>query len=324
MSEKKTTIEPSDEKEITQHDLLRLLKQAGRTDVTRRQLTQWRSDNLLPPLRHITQLGSNRAMYVWPVAVIEQAKAIDDLKVQGYKRAQIAIALWLDGYVVPVDMIVQYWLRPVDDLLQGFTNGAHDPDDIQDHISTILVQYATPSWRFSPKPDPVIRGVGIEAWQEFMEFLFDLLAVPSFEPDDTLVERMLSMLQKLNTVVQTEGDPEETLDWILVLRDVFTLPHYWETLRTATDEEWIEARKDYRQFCVLLRQIAALFPRRNAQMTFEIRRATFLKWGFLLPPLLLAVRHAGYGTWIEDKLAFLNDFLDVFTDPEIGEILARL
>ncbi len=50
----------------------------------------------------------------------------------------------------------------------------------------------------------------------------------------------------------------------------------------------------------------------------------FLNGGSMLPPLLLAVRHAGYGDRVDDALASLNDFLEVLTDPRVRKILDKM
>lgn len=112
-----------------------------------------------------------------------------------------------------------------------------------------------------------------------MEFLLDMLAVPTYEPDETSYESLLRILQRLNSVAQTNVDPEETLSWILSLQEVFTLPLYRDTLINATVEEWTQARDDYLMLCHLLQQLAALSPRRNARLTAEIRQAVFLNLG---------------------------------------------
>jgi len=156
-----------------------------------------------------------------------------------------------------------------------------------------------------------------------MEFLLDMLAVPTYEPDETSYESLLRTFQRLNSIAQTNADPEETLSWILSLREVFTLPQYRDTLINATVEEWTQARDDYLMLCHLLQQLVAPFPRRNTRLTSEIRQTLFLNWGSMLPPLLLAVRYAGYGDWIDEALVSLNDFLNVFTDPDIRTLFAN-
>jgi hypothetical protein len=310
--------------EITQDELLTILKQSARPNFTKRRLTQLTSKGLLPQLRRTSRAGSNKPVYVWKREVIEQAMDLYDLIEQGIARDRLLLALWLGGYDVPFEPVLQHWIRPVDTLLHNLTGGEQDPEDALDHISSSLVQYVDPKWRFSPRPDEVIRAVGIDAWRGLMEFLLDVLAVPAYEPDDTSSEGVQGTLQRINEIAQANVDPEETLSWALSLREIFTLPRYRDALMNATVEEWTQARDDYLTLCYLLHQLAALFPRRNALLTEEMRLSLFLNWGSMLPPLLLVVRHAEYGDRIDEVLVGLNDFLDVLTDPNIRKILAKM
>jgi hypothetical protein len=138
-----------------------------------------------------------------------------------------------------------------------------------------------------------------------MEFFLDVLAVPAYEPDEISFEGVGGALQRINKIAQANVDPEETLSWVLSLREIFTLPRYRDALINATVEEWSQARNDYLTLCQFLHQVAALFPRRNALVTAEMHQALYLKVGFMLPPLLLAVRYAGYGDHIDGTLANL-------------------
>lgn len=309
---------------ITRDELLAILEESNRPNFTRRQLTQLTSEGLLPRPRRTARAGSNSPEYRWGQEVIEQAKYLYDLLERREARPRIFLALWLVGYDVPFAPILQRWIQPIDVLLHNLTGGEQDPDDALDHISTGLVQLVEPKWKFSPRPDEVIHGVGTDAWRELMEFFLDMLAVPAYEPDEASYESLLRTLQKINSRAQSEADPEETLSWALSLREVFTLPRYRETLINATFEEWAQARDDYLALCQLLHQLAALFPRRSARLTGEMRQALFLHGGSMLPPLLLAVRHAEHGDWIDEAAVGLKGFLDVFTDPDIRERLAQM
>jgi hypothetical protein len=173
---------------ITQDELLAILEQAARPHFTKRRLTQLTSERLIPPLRRISRAGSNSPVYVWEQVVIEQAKYLYDLVEQGYARHQRFLALWLGEYDVAFEPILQHWIQPVDTLLHNLTDGEQDPDEALFHISSIFAQYIEPKWRFSPRPNEVIRSVGIDAWSELMEFLFGMLAVPAYEPTENLPE----------------------------------------------------------------------------------------------------------------------------------------
>ncbi len=309
---------------IMQDELLTILEQSGRPNFTKRRLTQLTSEGLLPQLRRTSRAGSNRPVYVWEQEVIEQAKYLYDLIEQGNARHQLFLALWLGGYDMPFEPILRGWIQPIDTLLHNLTGGEQDPEDALWQISSSLAQYVEPKWKFSPRPDEVIRDVGIDAWRELMEFFLDVLAVPTYEPDEMSYESLLRTLQRINSIAQANADPAETLSWVLSLREIFTLPRYQDVLMNATVEEWTQARDDYLTLCQLLHQLAALFPRRNVLLTSEMRQALFLHWGSMLPPLLLAVRYAGYGDRIDEALASLNEVLNVLSDPDVCKLLAKM
>jgi len=309
---------------ITQDDLLAILERSARPNFTKRRLTQLTSEGLLPQLRRTSRAGSNTALYIWEQEVIEQATYLYDLLERGESRHRILLALWLSGYDVPFAPILARWIEPIDTLLHNLTGGEQDPDDALDHISSGLVQHVEPKWKFSPRPDEVIRDVGTDEWRELMEFFLDVLAVPTYVPDETSSENVLRTLQRINRIAQADADAEEMLSWILSLRRVYTLPRLRDTLVNATVEEWARAREDYLALCHLLHRLAALFPRRNALLTAEMRQAVFLTWGSRLPPLLLTLRYSGYGERIDEALADFNEVLNAFTDPGISERLARM
>lgn len=235
---------------ITKDELLMLLECSGRPNFTKRRLTQFTSRGLLPPLRRTTRIGSNSPVYVWEQEVIKQAMDLYDVIERGYSQYHhTLLALWLRGYDVPFAPLLQRWLRLIENFLQIVTQGEHNPDAILDQISTIMVEYVEPKWKFSPQPDHVIRDVGIATWGEFMEFLLALFVVPTYEPDEISCENQLTTLQHLHRIAQADAHrgnatsfqasrtiAEETLSWLLAYRDVVTLPRLRDTLMNASTE----------------------------------------------------------------------------------------
>jgi len=308
---------------ITQDELLALLEQSERPGFTKPRLTKLTSEGLLPPLRRTSQAGTKKPVYLWEPEVFERAAFLYDLIEQKIPHRQLSLALWLFGYDVPFEPLLRRWREPIDALLHNLTGETQDPETTLDQISLILAEYIEPKWRFSPRKDEVNHAVGIPEWRALTEFLFDVLVVPDFKPDEEWSEELQGTLQKINTIAQTDGDPKETLSWVLFLREIFALPRYREALTNATVEEWTQARDDYQMIYHLLHRLAALFPRRNARITDEMRLALFLGGGHKLPPLLLAVRHAGYGDQIDNVLSSASEFFDEILDtPAMRKVLA--
>ena len=324
---------------ITKDKLLMLLERSGRPNFTKRRLTQFTSKGLLPSLKHTTHIGSNRPVYVWEQGVIKQAIDLYDVIERGYGQYhQLFLALWLRGYEVPFAPLLQRWVRLIETILYNVAKGEHDPDAILDHITDTVVEYLEPKWRFSPRPDHVIREVGVDTWGELMEFLLALFVIPTYEPEEMSCEKQLTTLQHLHKIAQADvhrGDApssqasrtaaEEMLSWLLSYRDVLTLPRLRDTLINASAERWARARNDYLVLCRMLHDLAELFPRRNARMTPQMREGMFLYYGFLLPPLFLSLRDCGYGDQMSEMLTGLNDLLnDLLADPDLRTLLAKM
>ena len=313
---------------ITKDEVLDALEQSGRRNFNKRLLTYFSSKKigLLPELRRTSRSGSNIPVFVWYENVMEQIIDLYDLVERGCRNYHTRLLyLWLRGYSVPFEPILRHWLQLIDTLLQNLTGGEQDPDEAMHQISSSLVTYVEPKWKFSPRPDQFIRDVGIDTWGELMEVFFGMLAVSDYEPDEMASEGVLRTLQRINKIAQTDVDPEETFSWLLSLRDVFTLPRYRDSLINATVEEWMQARDDYLELCQFLHKLTELFPRRSARLISEMRQALFLHWGSILPPLLLAVRRSGYGDEIDDALACLNEVLNnILADPDICKLLAKM
>lgn len=311
---------------ITKDEVLAVLITLGRPNFNKRLLTYFSSKKigLLPELRRISHPGSNKPVYVWNKNVMEQIVDLYDLVEGGCRNYHSRLLyLWLRGYAVPFEPILHHWIQSVDTLLYSLTGGEQDPEEALCQISSVLL-FVERKWKFSPRPDNVILNVGFDAWRELMEFFWDILAVPTYEPDTLLLEDVLETLQKIGTLAQANADPKGTVSWMLSLREIFTLPRYRDVLIRATVEEWVQARDDYLVLCQLLHQLATLFPRRNGALTEDMRRALFLKCGAILLPLLLIVRYSGYGDWMNEALATFNDMLNMLTDPDFSKILAKM
>ncbi|GHO89180.1 hypothetical protein [Dictyobacter formicarum] len=312
---------------ITKDEVLDALIVSGRPNFNKRLLTHFSTEKigLLPPLRRTSRPGSNKPVYVWDEHVKQQIVDLYDLVERGCRNYQNRLLyLWMRGYMVPFEPIRQHWIQTIDTFLYNLTAGEQDPEDALWHISSILVQFIEPKWKFSPRPDNLIRNVGFDQWRELQEFIWDILAVPTYEPEETTLENVLAILRKINTIAQAKADPEGSLSWILSLREIFTLPRYRDALINATIEQWIQARDCYLEFCQCLYQLATFFPKRNASLTNDMRQALFLKCGAILLPLLLMISYYGYEDWIHECLAILHDLLDMFTDPDFGAMLSQM
>ncbi len=126
--------------QFTQKETLVLLEKSQRRDWTIRQMTALREEGFLPPLRRKTQQGTNKPLYVWGEEDIDQIVDVYDWwSYCGGDHATLALALWLQGYEIPLDLLRRLYTRTIDAYLQQLTRGKTDPDDILDEVSKVVV-----------------------------------------------------------------------------------------------------------------------------------------------------------------------------------------
>jgi hypothetical protein len=124
---------------FTQRELLAALEESGRKDWNLRQMTALRKEGYLPPLRRETQPGTNRPRYVWDETDIDQIVDVYDWWSYYGDRASLTLALWIQGYNVPLDLLQRTYLTIIESYLQMLTHGKTDPDDILEEVSKSVV-----------------------------------------------------------------------------------------------------------------------------------------------------------------------------------------
>lgn len=148
--------------QFTQKEVLALLKESGRDDWTLRQLTALGEEGLLPPLKRQTQQGTNKPLYVWDEKDIDQiAEVYDWWSYCDGNRAALALALWLQGYEVLLDLLRRLYVHTIEAYLQRLTRGKTNPDDILDEVSEIVVVWNRKS-RYSPGLTAQRKKVSVE------------------------------------------------------------------------------------------------------------------------------------------------------------------
>lgn len=271
--------------EVTKDELLKI------APFSKGQLTKIYREGYLPRSCRRSRPGSNEPVYFWDESVIEQAKFLYD-RLQwdpSYHRARLP--LWLRGYAVEFAPLKQEWLRSLDPAMRPLTQS--NPDDPLDVITDVISQMEykwehTPA-RYLPKP---IREHGLARSAGIMETLLSFLYVADFEQFE---------------MTFGTGDDEDRLPWVQAVHDILVLPHIYEAMERATPEAWEQARQDYMTLCRLLKTIFA--PLMQAADLEEIGLYLFPFGGFFLVPMALSMRHRGYGYWIDDGFAWVNDWL---------------
>ncbi len=312
---------------FTQKEILAALDESGRTNWNLRQMTELRKEGFLPPLRRETQPGTNKPLYVWNETDIQQiADVYDWWSYSGGDRATLALALWLKGYEVPLDVLRHTYITIIEAYIQMLTRGKTDPDDIFDEVSKVVVVWMrklkyTPGLTDQRKKMRTEQNVSMEQMEILTEKVLGALAVPDQEvATEGIYSSLLGARESQDASIDYAEDDDIFIraeDVAVILRNILALPHMREAIITATPEQWQQARKDYLSFCHVLSVIVERMPGKGEEsfpesflMNMKINSAVWL-----IAPLL-STRYRGYGQWIDMAFEKIHEFL---ADPTIQE-----
>jgi hypothetical protein len=94
---------------LTSSDLIELAATSG-YPVTERQLEEWRAEKYLPPTRRLKNEG-RRPVWVHPPEAPAQLLALLKLREETRNPDLLRVALWYQGYAVPIDAVRASMLR---------------------------------------------------------------------------------------------------------------------------------------------------------------------------------------------------------------------
>jgi hypothetical protein len=306
------------EKEMTQDDFLEGLSRTRGISSSPRQLNELRNKGWLPELQRRSCPGTKSSVYVWG----EQALDLFDLLQVSRADHWVRLALWLRGYQVDFAPIRQRWLDSIDVYLQALTQG--ESDDPLDNINDLV--YDEPGglkskWEHTPtryRPEPM-RRLGVDKYAQFTELFWDALLVPGL--NEAMFAEVLVALQMIDISggdTQLPGEfAESLLPWLRILQEVLAMPRLREAIEQATPEAWEQARLDYETLCEFCRTFFAPAIQTHPKGVFLLQ---FVGFGFYLVPVALAVEYRGYGHWIDDAIAWANEFL---SDPDLQAWIAE-
>ncbi len=313
--------------EFTQKEILEALEDSNREQWNLRQMAALRKKAFLPPLRRKTQQGTNKPLYVWDETDLNQIVDVYDWwDYCDGDRVTLTLILWLQGYDIPLDPLRSLYIDAVEMYLQHLTQGNTDPDDILDKVSEVVVKWMrkmryTPGLADQRKKMETKQNFSMAQMELFTESVLSALVVP----DETLDTKDLHSFPSDTSASQnasaddTQDDdffiPAE--DVAVILRDILALPHLLEAIRTATSEQWQQARKDYLSFCNVLRVIEERRPKEEGKsLPEEFLLELKIMGAIWLTVPLLSTRYRGYGQWID--MAFVK-FHEMLADPEVQE-----
>lgn len=123
----------------TQDDVIAELAQQG-IPVNHRRLTDWRQKGLLPDMEEVRDAHGHVA-YVWNQAgIVAHVATVWEL-FAFYRRAnRFAHVLWLLGYEVRPELVMEGIRAPIVSTWQLWSGGARARDDILDNISALAIR----------------------------------------------------------------------------------------------------------------------------------------------------------------------------------------
>lgn len=318
--------------EYTQKEVLEALEESGRTGWTTRQMTALRSEGFLPKLTDKRKPGINKARYVWTEEDLELIVDVYDWwEYCGGDRATLALILWLEGYEISPNLLRGVYIPIIEAFLHKLTRGETNPDDILDVVSEKVVIWMrkmkyTPGLAKQRKKMETEQNFSMKQMETLTETVLSALAVPEQELD---VERLYTSLSGTNEEQDDSTDYNVDDDFLtqsqniqVILRDILTLPHMLDAIRTASSEQWQQARNDFLSICHIFGVLEKRRPKDKEVNWPEgfLMNLKVMGAGWLIAPLL-STRFHGYGQWIDD--AFEN-FYEFLADPAVQEqILAR-
>ncbi len=311
---------------FTPKEVLVVLEESGRDNWNLRQMTALRNEGFLPPLWRETHPGTNKPHYVWDETYLDQIVDVYDWwSYCNGDRVTLALALWLDGYELPLSFLHRIYLPIIEAYLQMLTRGKTEPDDILDKVSEIVVVWMrklkyTPGLADQRKKMRTEQNVSLEQMERFTETVLSALVVP----DEELATEAFHSCP-LDTRESQDASTDDAKDDFfiraedvaVILRDILALPHLLEAIKTAKPEQWQQARKDYLSFCHVLSVIEKRRPSNEETSLPEdfLMEMKIMGAVWLIAPLF-STRYRGYGQWIDMAFEKMHEFL---ADPVIQE-----
>lgn len=295
--------------EISKADLLQI------APFSKRQLARMYRAGYLPLPQRRPRSGGKEPVYFWDESVVERATLLYDLLQLRRSDDQARLALWLRGYQVDFAPIRRRWLDSIGAYLQAFTQG--ELDDPLDNINNV-VEEMKKKWGHIPtqyRPEP-FRRLGLEDYAQWTEYFWAALLVP--ELSEAMFAEVFAVLQMIGAAEGDTQPPDEFAEsWLRMLQEVLAMPQLREAIEQATPEAWEQARLDYETLCQFCRTFFAPATQTHPKW---VNLLQFVVGGFYLVPVALAIRYWEYDQWIDDAVAWANEFLN---DPNLQAWLAQ-
>lgn len=240
----------------------------------------------LPPLKRQKQPGTNKPLYLWDETDIDQIVIVYD----------------------PLELLRLTSLRPVEKYFQRLTAGETDVEEISIAVSSIALMFIN-KLQFTPSLVTQRKKVDVAEMKLFIQILLDILS--DLEPDPEMLHSTF--------LANDEEDFAFAQNIIKVVRDILSLPHLREVIRTTTLERWQQAREDFLSICNVFGIIEDSRINNGGELIPEdFLMGLKITGAYWLTAPLLSKRYRGYGHWIDIAYENIYEFL---ADPAVQEMI---
>jgi hypothetical protein len=262
--------------------------ECSKRHLTPRAARDWWTKGLLPrPRRHGLGRTKGTETYWSDVRVIEQAKATHDLLASHSRTYTALIGLWLQGYPIELKLVRAAW-KALISRNQPRRDAPAGRLSLDDAVGRLAARVGPAQLR--PDTPGDVKRSAIDFWNELLSTFFG----SSDEPASYGLAAALSATMPYwrNKASQPFSIDEEGIEWLMEhVRNWLSLPAQSDILRTASNHEFVRARRVLRIAFGIFCRFARSLPKDQCEALQEHGRIAVVTLGRpMLLPLLAILR----------------------------------
>lgn len=281
---------------ITKNELLDELRKAGFNKVSKRDIGDWRREQLLPAFANSGRglgKGQGKTESTWknPKLIINQAKWISRMKSANVCFGDIKLNLWMLGYPIPLDEVRELLLEPLSDKIE-LLNAAVAA---QIKVLEVPVDKFQHKWKFNKRSGGVIEDIiddaATDALANVLSNSHGSLAIPQapleaignifFNPDYDLSEfgfaeglstakecndetqRFVAKMLGVENIENSANDEQKSngvfdlLNKAEFIQQHFSLHQLEKSVKECTDKDLMNVQKDLRVISKIVKTFAS-------------------------------------------------------------------
>jgi hypothetical protein len=255
--------------------------------------------------------------------IVQQAATVFELLHWRGRTDLVPLQLWLLGYNIPISRVRSTLLYVMERRITAWTQGvdAADTDELEDALSELAVRASVLRGRSASVALDMPRA----ARASLIELLSNIGFNAAFQPDHTTLSELLQGIRTAHQVVNQDhaeapvsADTMVSKVWqpvILFAQVHLNRVHHRDVIARAPEALFAVVQDDFG----LLRDVLGNVLARHGFLRSPLKFNVVGNYGFMLIPVLLSLREAGYAPWIDYGRAVLSQFLR----PALQDALAR-